>query len=80
MTVSDFELFVRTRGPRLLRVAHLLTGDRHRGEDLLQDVLVKTYARWSRIRGDPDAYVRQGLLNAGRTHWRRHNRELWAVT
>ncbi len=42
---------------------------------LLQDVLVKTYARWSRIRGSPDAYVRHGLLNAARTHWRRRQRE-----
>lgn len=73
---SEFDAFVASSGPRLLRTAHLLAGDRHRGEDLLQDVLERTYLRWSRIDGHPEAYVRRGLLNAQRSLWtRRLSRE-----
>ena len=68
---ADFDAFVASSGPRLLRTAHLLAGDRHRGEDLLQDVLVRTYLRWSRIHGDPESYVRHGLVNAQRNAWTR---------
>ena len=59
----EFDDFVASSGRRLLRAAQLLTGDRHRAEDLLQDVLARTYARWDRIDGNPEAYVRRGLVN-----------------
>lgn len=72
----EFDAFVARSGPRLLRAAHLLAGDRHRGEDLLQDVLVRAYLRWSRITGDPGAYVRRALVNGQRNLWaRRLSRE-----
>lgn len=73
---KEFDAFVASSGPRLLRAAHLLTGDRARGEDLLQDVLMRTYLRWSKISGDHEAYVRRGLLNGQRSLWtRRLSRE-----
>jgi RNA polymerase sigma-70 factor (sigma-E family) len=55
----------------------LLTGDRHRGEELLQDSLVKLYVRWRRaaMRGDPHAYLRRVLVNGNISWWRRHRRE-----
>lgn len=65
-----FDAFVASAGPRLLRTAHLLTGDRGLAEDLLQDVLARTWLRWSRVEA-PEAYVRRGLVNAQRNTWRR---------
>ena len=69
----DFEAFVRERGPVLLRTAYLLVGDRGQAEDLLQDVLEKTYPRWRRIRrgDDPGVYVRRALVNGATSRWRR---------
>ncbi|MFE3252995.1 sigma factor [Streptomyces sp. NPDC059209] len=43
---GDFEAFVAARGPRLLRVAWLLTGDAHLAEDLLQMTLAKVWPKW----------------------------------
>ncbi|KUJ67805.1 RNA polymerase subunit sigma-24 [Streptomyces albus subsp. albus] len=67
-----FEEFVAARGPRLLRIAWLLTGDAHLAEDLLQTVLAKVWPRWHRIVGeDPEAYVRKALVNTHTSWWRR---------
>ncbi|MEU7957623.1 SigE family RNA polymerase sigma factor [Micromonospora humida] len=74
-----FEEYVSSRGPALVRLARLLTGDPHRAEDLTQDVLARAYVHWRRIvRTDrPDVYVRRMLVNANRSWWRRRsNREL----
>ncbi len=73
-----FEEYAYTRGPALIRLARLLTGDEHRAEDLAQDVLARAYARWPRIArmGQPDRYVRRMLVNAHHSWWRRlSNRE-----
>jgi RNA polymerase sigma-70 factor (sigma-E family) len=59
-----FEEFVAARGPRLLRVAWLLTGDSYLAEDLLQTVLAKVWPKWRRIADEnPEAYVRKALVN-----------------
>ncbi|GAA2217144.1 hypothetical protein GCM10010429_47950 [Micromonospora olivasterospora] len=62
MTFEEYS----TRGPALLRLARLLTGDEHRAEDLTQDVLARAYVHWRRIAGvdRPDVYVRRMLVNA----------------
>ncbi|GAB2584860.1 SigE family RNA polymerase sigma factor [Streptomyces capparidis] len=68
----DFDEFVTARGPRLLRVAWLLTGDAHLAEDLLQTVLAKVWPKWRRIAQDsPEAYVRRALVNTHASWWRR---------
>jgi RNA polymerase sigma-70 factor (sigma-E family) len=68
----DFEEFVTARGPRLLRVAWLLTGDAHLAEDLLQTVLAKVWPKWQRIAGDsPEAYVRKAMVNTFSSWWQR---------
>lgn len=69
--------FVRTIWDHHLRVARLLTGDPHRGEELLQECLVKLYVRWRKVakRGDPQAYLRRMLVNGNVTWWRRGRRE-----
>jgi RNA polymerase sigma-70 factor (sigma-E family) len=74
---SDFEDFVRERGTALLRMAVVLSGDATAGEDLLQAVLEKVYARWSAgSRPDnPDAYTRTAMVHAARRLWRRRARD-----
>lgn len=76
---SSVAEFSRERGLELLRFAYLLCGDRHRAEDLLQDVLLAMYRRF----GDdlpldnPTGYARRALANAN-VSWSRRgtNREL----
>ncbi|MGC4771069.1 SigE family RNA polymerase sigma factor [Micromonospora sp. DT44] len=70
-----FEEYAFARTSALVRLARLLTGDEHRAEDLVQDVLTRAYARWGRIsRTDqPDAYVRRMLVNAHHSWWRRRS-------
>lgn len=73
-----FDELVAARYPALLRTAVLLTGDRGRGEDLLQDALVRCYSAASRG-ADPEsleAYVRTSMLRlAGRWSRRMWHRE-----
>ena len=72
---EDFEEFVRASWGRLSRAAYALTGNRNDAEDLLQAVLVGTYARWSTVgRSDPVAYVRRALVNRYVDGWRRQRR------
>ncbi|SNY55260.1 SigE family RNA polymerase sigma factor [Paractinoplanes atraurantiacus] len=68
---AGFDDFVRTRSTGLLRIAYLLTGDRHAAEDLLQEVLEQMYVRWRRIEGMPEAYARRALVNRSVNRWRR---------
>ncbi len=68
-----FDEFVTGRGERLLRAAWLLTGDRHRAEDLVQTALTKCYARYD---GDDDryeAYVRTTMYRTYVSWWRRRS-------
>jgi RNA polymerase sigma-70 factor (sigma-E family) len=59
-----------------LRLARLLTGDRDRGEELLQDSLVRLYVRWRRAATrDPHAYLRRMLVNGNISWWRLRRRE-----
>jgi RNA polymerase sigma-70 factor (sigma-E family) len=75
----EFDDFVRLRGAAVVRLARLLTGDRHHGEDLAQDVLARAFVRWDKIMktAAPEAYLRQMLVNASISRWRRlSNREI----
>lgn len=69
---ADFVEFVHARSAALLRLAVLLTGDRHDGEDLLQIALTKAYRSWWRLRRPElaEAYVRRILVTSV-TSWRR---------
>ncbi|MFF6781118.1 SigE family RNA polymerase sigma factor [Streptomyces sp. NPDC012510] len=61
---DDFAAYATAAWPGLLRTAHMLTGDFHEAEDLVQTTLAKVYARWPRIpRDDVDFYVRRSLVN-----------------
>ena len=70
--MADYEDFVHAHLSRLLRYATMLTGEREQAADLVQDVLVKAYRRWSRISDadHPDRYVLRMVTN-GYLSWRR---------
>jgi len=69
---SEYVTFVEANWGRYLRLARLLTGDRDRGEELLQDSLVRLYVRWRRAATrDPHAYLRRILVNGNISWWRR---------
>jgi len=74
---TSFVTFMELAWSRHLRLAMLLTGDRSRAEDLLQDSLVKVYERWVRLerRGDPHAYLRRVVVNTHTSWWQRRRRE-----
>ena len=69
---ADFAEYATVAWPRLVRTAHMLTGDFHEAEDLVQTTLAKVYARWRRIpRDDVDFYVRRSLVNNNLSRVRR---------
>jgi RNA polymerase sigma-70 factor (sigma-E family) len=67
----EFDEFVVTRSPRLLRTAYLLARDWAAAEDLLQTALAKAWFAWRRIEGDPEPYVRKVIVNTYASWWRR---------
>jgi len=77
---AGFAAFVAAGWSRYLWMASVLSGDRHHGEELLQECLVKLYLRWRQVarRGDPHAYLRRMLINGNVSRWRRWRRE-WPV-
>ncbi|MFJ8823485.1 SigE family RNA polymerase sigma factor [Streptomyces sp. NPDC102467] len=69
-SADGFREFVANRSSALLKTAVLLCGgDRHAGEDLLQNALIKVAGRWNRVE-DPEAYVRQVLYRQQVSRWR----------
>ena len=60
---AEFRAFVEANGATLLHAARLLTGDHHRGEDLVQTALTRVYLKWGRIDA-PLAYARRALVTA----------------
>ena len=61
----DFEEFAAERLPSLIRYATMLAGSREVAEDVVQDALVKTHAKWKRIStlDRPDLYVKRIVTN-----------------
>ena len=72
-----FRQYVTERGPTLLRIALLRTGNRADAEDLLQAALAKTYLAWDKIhdRAALDAYVKRAMVNTHISWWRRRRVE-----
>lgn len=70
---TRFSEFAATRGPKLFRLALVLTADAHTAQDLVQDTLASLFVAWSRVEraDDPDAYARRVLINASRRRFRR---------
>lgn len=62
---AEFDDFVATRSPALVRFAYGLTADVGHAQDLVQSALITVYMRSRRRRPDsPEAYVRKAVLNA----------------
>jgi len=69
---DGFDDYAAAAWPRLVRTAHLLTGDFHEAEDLVQTTLAKLYTRWWRLpRAEVDTYVRKALVNNNLSRFRR---------
>ncbi|QSR27853.1 E family RNA polymerase sigma-70 factor [Nocardioides aromaticivorans] len=71
-----FDSWVAARGPALLRLAYVLTGNAADAEDVVQDALSRALPRWERIvqADDVDAYVKRMVVNAHTSWWRRFRR------
>jgi RNA polymerase sigma-70 factor (sigma-E family) len=74
---ASFDDFVRQRHVALLRFAHVLCGDAHLADDLVQDALERTGLAWRRVnaKDDPEGYVRRAILNGYLNRRRRLRRE-----
>jgi len=71
----EFSDFVAGGWRHWAHTAVLLTRDRDEAEDLVQQVLTRTYAAWPRIRrADAHAYVRRSVVNAYLDGYRRRQR------
>jgi len=72
---QDVSEFSRRSGLELLRFAYLLCGDRHRAEDLLQDVMLAMYRRFpgELPLENPVGYARRALANANISWARRRS-------
>jgi RNA polymerase sigma-70 factor (sigma-E family) len=73
---DEFERFVHASYPGLVRLGFLLTGDRGRGEDLVQTALVKVFGSWGSLRSTDaaGAYTRTVMVRDA-SRWRRRR---WA--
>ncbi len=76
VTVVDddsFANYVSASGPRLKRLAFLLTGDLTEAEDLLQSAYAKAMPHWRRVSAYdvPDAYMRRVMVSIRTSWWRR---------
>jgi RNA polymerase sigma-70 factor (sigma-E family) len=71
--LSEFDSFVRTRTPALLRSAYLLTGDQYLAEDLVQSALARTHRSWRRLHhaSNAEAYTRKTMYHLQVSWWRR---------
>lgn len=68
---AEFSDFAATRMRHLYRTAWLLCGDSHKAEDLVQETLIKVYARWGPAIDNPAAYAQTTLTRTWISHKRR---------
>ena len=69
-------MYAEHAGPAM-RLAFLLTGDKHLAEDLVHDAFIRMFSRF-RHRREPDsfgAYLNRTIVNLSRDHFRRRARE-----
>ena len=75
--MRDFEEFVVVETPRLLRLAHALTGNPHDAWDLVQEALTRVGVRWRRLADqNPGGYAHTVLVRLEVDRGRRLRREL----
>lgn len=73
---DEFVEFATAHHDWLVRTGSALAGDPHAGQDLAQEVLVRAYTRWRRVRAadSPRAYLRQILVRCAIDASRRPSR------
>jgi RNA polymerase sigma-70 factor (sigma-E family) len=76
---EDFSGFMASRWSRLLRTAHMLTGNHHDAEELVQGALARTYVKWEQVRSseDMDAYVWRIMIHSNADRFRRRSVREW---
>ncbi|MEU7871240.1 SigE family RNA polymerase sigma factor [Dactylosporangium sp. NPDC049140] len=74
----EYVEYLRARMPHLRRLAHLLTGDFDRADDVVQTAATSLYLKWRQVRaaGNVDAYVRKMVVHTFLAEQRR----AWART
>jgi RNA polymerase sigma-70 factor (sigma-E family) len=75
---GSFTAFAAACYPRMVRLGCLLLAGDPEGEDLVQIALVRLAAHWHRI-DEPEAYVRQVLVNLAADHGRHRRRRPWLL-
>ena len=80
--IDEYEQFVRSRTPALLRSAYLLTADQHLAEDLVQAALARTHRAWSGLHqtGNAEAYTRKVMYHLQVSWWRRRRVPEWLTS
>lgn len=71
LSFSDFYL---AQYPALVRLAFVLTSSSEVAEDLVQDCFVRVHRHYDRL-DTPDRYLKQAVVNACKSHFRRLGRE-----
>lgn len=73
----DYEAFFEAQHASLARLAYALTGSRHDAQDLAQEVLVRSFERWSTVGAyvSPEAWARRVLVNLVYSRTRRRRTE-----
>jgi len=67
-----FDEFVTARSAHLLRVAHLVTGDRERAEAVVGDALGRTWREWPSLATDPERDARAAVVAGATSRLQRH--------
>ena len=70
---EEFREFMHGRWPSMVRLAYGLTGDQGHAEDVVQAAFARACASWPAVRRsrNPDAYVRQIVVNENRNRFRK---------
>ncbi|HEY1739444.1 MAG TPA: sigma-70 family RNA polymerase sigma factor, partial [Acidimicrobiia bacterium] len=76
-----FDALYRREYPQLVGLAYALCGRRDVAEEIVQDAMVKTLARWSKVREyeRPGAFVRRIVLHDTTSALRRRSAEMRAL-
>ena len=78
---DGFAELVSEQGRGWVAAASVVIGDAGRAEEIVQEVLVRVYRRWSRVQAldRPGAFVRRSVINEAISTRRRRVRETAAV-
>lgn len=78
---DDIDTLFRLHYARLVRALTLVSGDRERAADAVQEAFVKAHLRWRKLQGydDPVGWIRRVAINRLRDEHRRDARKRSAV-